>query len=70
MLVLSGIAAPDMPLTAPSFISIYYFWLFLKATNAKKASVFAGIFLGLSFCGGRGLHRYVSIINFSLVAMH
>jgi hypothetical protein len=51
MLVVSGVAVPDMPLTSPSFISIHYFWLFLKETNTNKAAVFAGIFLGLLFCG-------------------
>jgi hypothetical protein len=47
MLAFSGLSVPDMPLTVFSFISIYYFWLFLKKQSMKEAAL-AGIFLGLA----------------------
>lgn len=47
MLAYSGIAVPDMPVTAFSFISVYYFWKVL-CNDGNDWILTAGIFLGLA----------------------
>lgn len=47
MLAFSGICVPDMPLTAFSLISLYYFWRSMYEKSASR-SLLAGLFLGLA----------------------
>ncbi len=47
MLAYSGLIVPDMPLTAFSFISVYYLWVCLKNDNVRNR-LLAGFSLGLA----------------------
>lgn len=63
MLAFAGIAGPDMPLTAFSFIFVYYWWR-ASRHGSLTLSVIAGVVLGLAL-----LSKYSALILLPVMAV-